>query len=126
MNNSNFSKIEFTVKDFFPKEMNYIKKQINSIAFDVYENPQLLSILRDFLFVFTDHMYPESKISEWKSLIKSFECMYKKDTLKNFCDKLDKSYRSIKPQDIDKFRGLLFEVLLEIHYRELNKLYEFQ
>lgn len=110
--------IEFQHLDFYPREMQYIRKKINKISDLVNKNPRLIEILSDFLLSFLDKTDFNKKFKIFVKKVKTTEELYGSENLKELLNELENSYKALKVYDIDKFRGLVFEQIMEKHYKK--------
>lgn len=118
---NNDCNIVFEAKDFLEYEMKYFDKKARKIAHIVYNNPELLNLLSEFLLTFIDNIDFDSRYKKWKKELPEFHLLYGQEVLDNFLDELYSSFKSIKSHHLDKFRGIIFEYLLEIYYKSLYK-----
>lgn len=116
---NNNCKIEFEVKDFLEHDMRYFEKKAINIACIVYNNPKLLNVLKEFLLSFINNIDFDIRYKKWKNQLPELQLLHGQAVLDDFLNELYSSFKSIKPYHIDKFRGLIFENLLEIHYKNL-------
>lgn len=118
MSNSDSCNVKFEIKDFLQHEMKYFEKRAKKIAYMVYENPKLITLLQEFLLSFIDKNYFEQRFKEWKKKIAPVKILYGEEITDNFLEEMYKTYKSLKPEHIDKFRGLVFEHLMENYYKD--------
>lgn len=117
MNNS--FNIEFEVKDFLESDMKYFDRKARKIAYTVYDNPQLIGLLKEFLLSFIDNIDFDKRYKRWKKELPDFHLLYGQGVLEEFLQQLYDSYIVVKPYHLDKFRGLVFEYVMELHYKNL-------
>lgn len=113
--------VEFERKDYLTPEEDYLKEFAESITDDIYYNPKLLEVLRDFLFLFPDYGVSDNLDGLWKREIEGLKATFGKNELDDFSDKLFEMYGSMKTsRHYKKIRGLLFEGIMELHYKDLS------
>lgn len=110
--------IEFKVKDFFPNDMRYLLKNIWNITNIVQKNPELITVVKEFLFSFIDNNDFSKKFAEWVSKQEKTKELYEEKSYENLIEELGKSYKGIKDYHVDKFRGIIFEKIMENHYED--------
>ena len=108
--------IQFERKDFLDEEMKYFNKKARGIALMVYEKPEFLDILKDFLLTFINKINFNREYKKWKNELPEFDLIYGKEDLDEFLKKLYDAYTIVKSGHLDKFRGLIFEYLIEYYY----------
>lgn len=124
---TNTCAIKFERMDFLPSDMNYFQRKAWKIASLIKFDPKLLEVLSDFLLIFIDKQDFSKRFKKWKGKLELISCSYNKETLENLIDELEDSFNKIKDNKshLDKFRGLIFEYIIENYYKEKYREFEF-
>lgn len=111
--------IEFERMDTLPSDMNYFQKKAWKIASLIRSDPKLLEVLSDFLLTFIDKQNFSKRFKKWKEKLELISDSYNKETLENLINQLGDSFNKIKDNQIhvDKFRGIIFEYIIENYYK---------
>lgn len=122
MSNDDKCSVAFKVEDYLSEDMTYLKKKATQIAYLVYNEPNLITLLKEFLLNFINNeIYFEEHYKEWKKRLSPAKKLYGKELVEDFSEKLYNAYKTVKSFHIEKFRGLVFENLMEIYYRNICK-----
>lgn len=116
-------KIKFEVLDFLPGDMNYFKKKAIGIAKFVSKEPKLIQVLSEFLLLFIDKIDFDTRFKKWKKELKLIEEYYDKANLDKLVEQLYEAFSKTSDIHIDKLRGLIFEYLIENHYKTIYSLF---
>ena len=116
---TNTCEIEFKQMDFLPSDMNYFQNKARKIANLIISEPNLLEILSDFLLIFIDKKDFNKRFKIWEEKLKPISESYNQQRLEEFLNELRESYNKIKddPRHLDKFRGIIFEYIVEDYYK---------
>jgi hypothetical protein len=71
------------------------------------------------LLNFTTKIDFDKKFKQWKINSVSFKRLYGDKEIDNFLQLLYDAYIIVKPEHLDKFRGLVFEMLMEAYYKNI-------
>lgn len=111
--------IKFEELDFLPEDMNYFNRRARKIAKIVNDDPRLVEVLAKFLLTFINKINFNKRYKDWEKRLIEIEELYSKDNLDVLVSELYNSYNKVCDYHIDKFRGLIFEYIVESHYRNI-------
>ncbi|EOD01146.1 hypothetical protein [Caldisalinibacter kiritimatiensis] len=111
--------VKFQELDYLPIDIRYFDKRARNIASIVNEDPKLLKVLSEFLLLFTNKINFKSRFKKWKEELQLIKRPHNKDNMDKLISELYDSYNVVKDYHIDKFRGLIFEYVMENHYKHM-------
>lgn len=111
--------IKFEILDFLREDMKYFDGRAKGIAMIVNDDPRLIEVLAKFLLTFIDKIDFNKRYKAWKKRLTAIGELYSESNLDDLIDKLYDSYDKVRGYHIDKFRGLIFEYIMENHYKNI-------
>lgn len=113
--------VKFEKKDFLKNEMRYFDKKARRLAHIIYKNPKLIDTLADFLLNFVNKINFEKRYKKWKKGLGDIDLLYGKKATDEFLKLIYDSYKALElyQQHIDKFRGIVFEYIMELYYKDI-------
>ncbi|MGL4345112.1 MAG: hypothetical protein ACRCTE_07945 [Cellulosilyticaceae bacterium] len=110
-------KVEFVKSDTIAIEMRYLNKKIEKITQIVYENIALFPILKEFLQVFQSEIEIRHEYTVWEKKVRKVYSKLEECSMELLLNEFRTTLRVLRPEHIAKFRGLVFEKVMEKHYK---------